>query len=722
MPSDVSITLQGSTFLFVLIAIAGVAIVFFYYKYTIPPLPPNKKIILIILRSLAIVVLLSFFYEPVVDIIYRNDQPPVLAVLLDNSQSMAISDASGNRSSHVQKWLQENTLQRSGYAADVRFFTFSSRLDSNGHEHLDSLPFNGESTNLSEVVRQLKERITKENIQAAVLVTDGNYNVGKNPLYEAEELGIPIYALGVGDTAEQKDVLVENVLTNSLAYANSRLPVDVTIKSSGYNEQTVEVAVMEGGKILAQSTLRLLEGTRSYAVKFSIVPETEGVHKYTVRVSSLKGELTEKNNVQSVFVKVLKDKLRIVMFAGAPHPDVAAVRQVFVEDERLTIRAFVQKSPTEFYETTYNRSALDSADCLVLINFPSAASSQQVLHDIVDAVNRMKKPLLFIHGKLVDYRKLQQLEPFLPFSWLSVNSGEVSILASVNERQKNHPLVNLEGEVTAETWHQIPPLVKSQTVFRVKPEAEVLASVKIQNIVVPEPLIAIRTINRQKSFAITGYNVWQWRLMAQGNQQTEKFLYLLLTNAVRWLTTLEEGKNVRIVPTKETFTTAEPVQFTAQVYNEQLRPIDNAEVNIDIQRGKETISTTLTSVGNGLYEGSLEGLGEGDFTFQGSATLDGTRLGEDKGRFTVGQLNLEFLETKMNKQLLEQIAFRTGGKFYLMNNAENLSKDIQQNVKFAAKDVVQKTKIEMWNWQYLLIALVLLFGFEWFIRKRSGML
>jgi hypothetical protein len=158
------------------------------------------------------------------------------------------------------------------------------------------------------------------------------------------------------------------------------------------------------------------------------------------------------------------------------------------------------------------------------------------------------------------------------------------------------------------------------------------------------------------------------------------------------------------------------------VYNEQLRPVDNAEVTVDIQRANEIISTTLPSVGNGLYEGSVEGLGEGDFVFSGKATLEGTKLGEDKGRFTVGQLNLEFLETKMNKQLLEQMAFRTGGKFYPITDAENLSNDIHKDVKFAAKSIVRKTEIEVWNWKYILGALVLLFSMEWFIRKRSGML
>lgn len=722
MPFDFSIALKGNVLLFVLMAVSGVGLVIVYYKFTIPPLPPRLKFLLIVLRSLAIIIILSLFYEPTARITHYKQQPPVVALLVDNSQSMTVSEPSGTYAAMLESWVKNNPILNLGSDARVLYNTFASTPDTFTYTLPRQLKFNGESTDLSMVMIQLKKRLVTDNIQAAVLLTDGNYNVGRNPLYDAEELGIPLFTVGVGDTTQQKDVLVERVLTNAIAYVNTRVPVDILIKSSGYRDQTVEVTISKGTNVLDRSIVRLAEGTLTYPVRLSIVPESEGVHKHTVRVSHLEGELTEKNNAQSLFIKVLKDKVRVVIFAGAPHPDVSTVKQIFAEDERMTVRAFVQKAVNEFYEGGYSRSTIDSSDCIVLINFPTRHTSSAVLKDIVDAIERTKKPLLFIQGKSVDLSKVKDFEHVLPFSSATISGDEIAVFPSVSDQKKHHPLINLEGEVTAETWQQLPPIVKSQTVFRAKPEAEVLATVKIQNVILPEPLVAIRNINRQKSFAITGYNVWQWRLMAQGNPQTGKFLSLLLTNAVRWLTTLEEGKNVRIVPTKEMFTSVEPVQFTAQVYNDQFRPVDNAEVTVDIQRGKETVSLALTPVGSGLYEGSLERIGEGDFTFHGKASIDGLTLGEDKGRFTVGELNLEFLQTTMNKHLLEQMAFRTGGKFYPITYTSRLVDDIRSGVRLSPRELAQRIEIELWNWQYFIAALLLLFIVEWFLRKRSGML
>jgi hypothetical protein len=441
-----------------------------------------------------------------------------------------------------------------------------------------------------------------------------------------------------------------------------------------------------------------------------------------VSVSKLPGELVEKNNSKSIFVKVLRSKLRIILLAGSPGPDVPAVRQALIEDGRFTVQGYVQKNANEFYEGTLSSSAIDSADCLILVGFPSPATSVALLRQVREAVEQKRKPLLFINGKNVDYGKLQSLEPFLPFSWSSMESQEVNVVASVNDRQKTNSLVTLDETASADTWQQLPPIYKTVTAFRAKPESDVLASAKFQTILLNDPLVATRNINGQKSFAVTGYGVWRWRLMTQGDAHSEKFLSLLLANAVRWLTTQEDTKGVHIVATKNSYTTTEPVEFTGQVYDDQLRPVENAEVKVQLQRGNERLDVLLTALGNGRYEGGTDGLGEGEYTFAGQASSDGKVYGEDKGKFSVGETNAEFLETRMNKELLEQIAFRTGGKYYPISAASDIASDLRRSVNFAPKEQVQASEVELWNWQYLAALLVLLLVTEWFMRKRAGML
>ncbi len=732
--ADATISLNGSVAVLAVGVLLLAGATYLFYRFTLPPLPSRRRFTLSALRALGLVLLLMILFEPIIRLVRRQDQRPVVAVLIDDSQSMTIRDGAGDRAQILRAILSKSIGKHLPPSAEVKYYTFSSKVRPQQQLVIDSLSFNGEVTDLSEAFGAMKERLQKENIRAAILLSDGDYTAGKNPLYDAEALAIPVYTIGVGDTADQKDLLIGRLLSNNLAYTETQVPVDVTVRSTGFGGENVELTISDAAGVQDRKKFTLQSGMHEYPISLHVIPKEEGTKKYTVSVSKLPGELTERNNARSFFMKVLKSRLRVLLIAGAPGPDVAAVRQILTEDNQLNVRTLVQKNASQFYEGTLTKSLIDSADCLVSVGFPSAFTSDAAVQQLRDAISEAKKPLLFINGKTIDYQKLQLLEPFLPFSWSAAGDAEVLAGSSVPEKAKHHTLISMEGKVSAETWQQLPPLYKSQTAFRAKPEAEVLAFAVLQNIVFPEPLVALRNIARQKSFAITGYSIWRWRLMAQTNPQTAHFLPLLLTNTVRWLTTNEDNKRVRILPVKEMFTSAEPIEFTGQVYDEQLRPVDNAEVSVQMERGSpptarrmpaagmEKVQFNLVSIGSGMYEGSIEGVGEGDYAFVGKASTDGRPLGDDRGTFSVGEVNVEFLDTKMNKQLLEQIAYRTGGRYYDLKDAGSVDGDLSASVKLEPKELVEASEVELWNWKYLAGIVIFLFALEWFMRKRSGML
>jgi hypothetical protein len=666
--------------------------------------------------------LLLIFFEPNIRLSRHDRQEPVIAVLIDDSQSMTIKDASGDRAEQLRSLLSTNIIRGLPGGTVVKYYPFSSRLRTAGPFAPESLRFEGEVTNLSEAFSGLKSLLPKENIQEAVLISDGNYTAGKNPLYDAEALGIPVSTIGIGDTTEQKDVLIEKLGTNNLAYTETRVPVDVTVRSSGYDGDRVEVILSDGAEVLDRATITLRQNVRRYTANMHVVLKEEGTKKLTVGVSKLPGELTERNNIRSFFITVLKSKLNVLLLAGSPNPDVAAVRQALLEDKHINVQSLVQKSVNQFYEGAFSKTAVDSADCLVLIGFPSAASTKETIQQLANSIAQGKKPFLFINSKSIDYNKLQLLESLLPFSWSGAGPSEGLVGLAVTDRYKYHSLIEFEGRISATNWQQLPPIYKSQTTFRSKPESEVLASVVIQSIGTGEPLLLLRNINRQKSCGITGHGIWRWRLLAQGTTETEAFLPLFITNTIRWLTTKEDNKRVRIVPVKETFTTTEGVEFSGQVYDDLLRPVDDAEVIVRLEHGNEKYQLAMNALGNGMYEGAIDGVPEADYTYTAVATSKGNLIGEDRGKLSVGQVNVEFLETRMNKALLEQIAFRTSGTYRDAADANAISGDLSSRKQFESRDVTTASEIELWNWKYLAAAVVLLFSVEWFLRKRSGML
>lgn len=713
---EVGISFGGSVFLFFTLLAIVITGMFFYYRFTVPPLPSRKRWFLAILRGTALTIILMLVFEPLLRLLFHEKREPQLAVLIDASESMTIA----HRDDEIREFLKTDPFETQPYTAS--YYTFSSRLTKLPTFLPDSIRFDGETTDLAAALAELQSDREHNNIQGILLISDGVYTVGRNPLSAIDDLDLPLFTVGVGDTTERRDVLIANVTTNNIVYAETRVPVTVRVRSSGYRNETAEVVLAHGSNVLDRRVLQLREGTRDYSLSLSYQPTEEGTQRYTVSVSTLPGELTERNNVSSFFVKVLKTRLRLLLLAGAPSPDVTAVKQTLKEDQRFFVTSLVQRRAGEFYEGNPTQALFDTTDCLVLIGFPSAATSPAILQRLVSVVEGTKKPMLFIAAKTLDFEKLRMLESVLPFSWSTPRQQEMLVAAEIPEKHRGHVLVQLNGEVTFDSWQQLPPIFKTETIVRQKAESDVLAFASTQSIALAEPLILTRNIARQKSIAITGHGIWRWRLLAQGNTRTEQFLPLFLTNAIRWLTTTDEGKPVRVQPTTDAFTTAEAVEFTGEVYDAQLRPVDNAEVRVTVSSKDRRVETVLQNIGNGRYEGLLEGLGAGEYTYTAKATRDASVLGEDRGRFSVGEMNVEFLETKMNKSLLEQLAFRTNGVYADIDNAAALVDSIRERVTFVPKQTIHVREIELWNWQYLTGLLVLLLAVEWFVRKKSGML
>ncbi|MEO8168664.1 MAG: vWA domain-containing protein, partial [bacterium] len=293
MMPNITLSFTTSAFIVALLAVIAVAVSIYFYRHTVPPIPRSKKITLIVLRSIALTLLLVFLFEPLLRFVSTSTQKPVLAVLVDDSKSMSIKDKTGDRAEILKTFLTKKGFKNA--TDEIRIYSFGTRTQQVDAGTIDSLRIDEGATDITAALRKVGEEKERSNIGATLLISDGSYNLGQNPLYEADEFGIPLFTVGIGDSTEQKDVLITKVLTNELVYNQTEVPVDVTIKSSGFKGEKVEVILAEGSRDLSRAQITLEEGTREYAARLSYTPEGDGIKKYSVRVSKLPGELTTAN-------------------------------------------------------------------------------------------------------------------------------------------------------------------------------------------------------------------------------------------------------------------------------------------------------------------------------------------------------------------------------------------------------------------------------------------
>jgi hypothetical protein len=230
--------------------------------------------------------------------------------------------------------------------------------------------------------------------------------------------------------------------------------------------------------------------------------------------------------------------------------------------------------------------------------------------------------------------------------------------------------------------------------------------------------MATQNSGKRKSVAVFAYGLWRWDLLMTGVGKTSESYQRFFRNSVRWLVSQEESKLVRISTNKDIYRSGEPVRFTAQVYYEDLKPVEGADVSVQVTGPKETQELALNAIGEGRYDGTLQVLSGGDYEFTGTAHFQGRVLGRDSDKFSIEPFNLEYQYTRMNEELLKRLAAESGGAFFTTSNFDAL----KDNLRFPEKYQIIKSEWQIWNKIPLLITCVLLLSAEWFIRKRKGML
>lgn len=718
--------ISGSWFVLALLLIAAIGFVAAMYFRTVPPISNLKKIVLISIRSIAVILLIFALFEPVFTGFKSSIIKPKIMVLFDNSASMGMDDAAGSRRKAYKTSIEKSRLvEIERNELKIRKFGDVSKELKNFA--FDSLSLNEQSTDISAALQNIIKPDNPDNIRAAVIFSDGAFNNGRNPVYTAEELGIPVFTVGIGDTTEPKDIVVKSLIVNEIAYINNPIPINVNIKAAGYKNSVLKISLLDNETVINSSTILIDSDNYEGTAYFTYNPKEAGNRKITIRTAPLDGEITLLNNSISEFVKVLKNKRIISIFGGAPSPDISFIKQYLSTLSGIEVREYLQSSGSTFF-TQPTENDIASTELFMLVGFPNQSTPDVILEKISRELSN-GKPVFFMSSLNTDFAKLRKLEENLPFNTASSRAAEFNITPEFTQKSVTSPIFRVDGsEKDIEKWQNLPPIFRTETFVRVKPESEVLAMFKVNNVVLNEPFLMSRNINSKKSVAIIGYGLYRWKLLgyaaeqAKGSKESFDSFSKLLENTVRWLSVSDLNKRINISTSKKFYSKGENVEFVGQVYDASYLPVDNASITLNITSKSEKRTVSMYSLGNGRYSAVLEGLAAGDYSYIANVKRQNLNLGSESGRFTIGETGLEFRSLKMEQTILKAIADGSGGKFYNVENVDNIQDDILKLPTFKEKPLTKRSDLALWNYPWLMAISLFLFSIEWLIRKRSGLL
>lgn len=710
-------------FLALCLALAA-GLTYLVYRRTTPPVGSGWRWLLGSLRFTALALLFFLLFEPLIRQLDATEQPPVLAVLVDDSESLTVTAGGDADISAAPRPDVENALRalEGGMPnGETRYFAFHRDLRAlDSSAPLDSLRFDGARTDIAGALERIQNELQDANLQGVALLSDGQYNTGQNPLYVAERFPVPIHTIVLGDTTRRRDVQIRRVTTNDLAYVDTELPLQIGVHAEAAGGEVVTVDLYRDGERLDAEQVTLPDGTAEVPVDLSYTPSEPGLHRLTARVTELDGEVTHQNNERPITVRVLESKRRVLLLGAAPSPTFGAVRRLLEQDENTEVAPFVPRQGGGFYQGALPDD-LDNFDVMVLAGFPSEAVPTAAIERVAQAAQN-DMPLLFILSTRTDLEALQEhFSDVLPVQLERIRPSYVEAALVPTERGTRHPIFEIP-DLDAELWRQLPPLLYNESRWVATPDARVLATTRVRDVELDDPLLTIRQRAGQRTAALLGAGSWRWANVPEDLQAVAPAWPGLLNNTVEWVTTREDDRRVRVEPVRETFAGSESVSFTGQVYNESLNPVDDASVEIDLQAPDDTqYPYTMNAVGNGRYTIDVGSLPPGSYTYTAEATREGTTLGTDEGQFAVGALTLEFRSTRADAVLMRQLAQRSGGTFLPAAQANQLPDRLADAGSFEPVTVTSEQEHKLWHASGFLLAIIALLAAEWALRKRQGM-
>lgn len=685
--------------------------------------PPALRYGLIGLRFVTLFLAAFLLLKPLVSLITEERQPPIVAIALDDSQSMTAGADSG----FVRNQLPENIRNLAEALAEedvvVDFFRFGTEV--NDLDAIDSLGFSATGSHPAAVLRSLKDRFANQNLAATVLVSDGIATMGNNPIDLAEGFPAPVFTLLTGDTTERRDVLVETVLYNEISYVNTETPVEATIRGKGLEEaQKLRVDLLQGDAVLKSTTVNLVAGSNYIATaKFYLKLTQPGLQQFTVRVEGIEGESNAKNNSRLFYINVLESKVNIALLGGAPHPDIGALSRTFGASERYKLQKYIRKNENSFYENPSNIN-WQEIDLVILHNFPASVNDRPVVERLLKAIDDQDLPVVHLVGantRLNISPDIMEYMVAVPEPYID-NATEAFLYFTPQYR--DHASFRFENPAAFNGFiESAPPLLRNASEWRVKGEAVAYGKAKLKGIAMDYPMFVLGERQGAKNMVLTGEGIWRYRMHAYAEAEDFKYFDEWWGNLVQWLTARKDKRRFKVYPIKRLFEGDERVVFKGQVYDEAYNPLEGAEIKLEVtDPDGQQLEFFLRESSPGNYIVDLNVLEEGTYEYVAVGEKGTENLGTDRGQFSVGSSTIEFVELQANAPVMRQLAIRTGGGFFYAQNADGMEEDLLQLPTLRNLIQYREQTTGLHHWLPLLLIIFGLLTLEWVLRKRNGLL
>lgn len=678
-------------------ALLGSAILYYRFNQFVGQ-PDWVRKVLSVLRFITLFVISALLLSPIIKSKSSDIKKPVIIVAQDVSESIGL-DLNGEKRDKYKAQM-EALVKSFGSNYDVKTYRFGSQTkDGLGFD------FTQKSSDLSTVLTDVSDIYNNQNLGAIIMATDGIYNQGSDPAYTAGKINVPVYTIALGDTIPKKDLLIKRVFHNNIAYLKDKFTIqyDVAARNCQGKSYQWQISRIEGKNISVLQKGSESIADKSYFTTKDVVLDAEktGVQHYRISLSSIEGEVTTLNNVKDIYIDVIDARLKILILANGPHPDMAALKQVLSNNQNYIVETALlgdlKVKPSDY-------------DFVILHQLPARNSD---ISAILKQLDDKKIPRLFILGTQSDLYKFNKEQNLISINGdgRNFNDAQASIANGFN-------LFTIDPNVL-QNIVQFPPLTTPFGDYKITGNAQVFLNQKIGKIDTKYPLLLFGEFNGIKTGVLCGEGIWRWRLFDYLQHKNHEMSDLIIDKTIQYLSVKEDKRKFRVVTPKNVFLENEAITFDAELYNNSYELINEPDVNLVIknENGKE-FPFVFTKTGK-YYKLNAGFFPAGSYTFAAKTVFGGVTQ-SFAGKFEVQAVQLELFETTANHGVLKLLSQTTGGKMLYPDQMSELTETIKKSQTI--KPVMYQTnKTEaIINLKWLFFLLLAFLSAEWFARRYYG--
>jgi uncharacterized membrane protein len=697
------------------------------------------------LETLMAALVLVLLWQPAITVAELKPQQNIIAVLVDDSRSMAISEDGSTRQAQAVKALQNGVLASLNRSFQTRLYRVDSvpaRIDA-----LTALEPTAPSTRIGDSLKQLSEETSDLPIGAVVLLSDGGDNtggIGADAISALRARHIPVHTVGFGRERAEHDVELDDVEIAPRALAGSRIAARITFHQRGYPGAKLNLTIRDvsgPAKVLAARAIALGPDGNLQTETLMFDIGAAGARTLQIAATPLPGEQNTANNTLTRVVNASSDPRRILYVEGEPRWEYKFIRQAEEDDRMVQIVSMVRTSENKIYRQGIS-DGKELADGYpsrpedlfayqgLVIGSVEAGYFSPVQRELIrEFVDRRGGGLLLLGGQfsLADggwnASSLTDLFPTTlplqtgtfhreadPKNGATHTTAELAPagLDSIITRLVDDPAAN------AAKWKNLPYLMDYEDPGTPKPGATVLASM-----ITPEgrklPLLITENFGRGRTAIMATGGSWRWQMSSPlGDTAHDLFWQQLL----RWVVSDTPGHVAASVPAQMLLDNG-AIIIAADVRDQQYNPAPDAKVEAHIL-GPSGVSALveMSPVPDhpGQFQAPWSAPKPGSYLTEVTAFRTGKELGRDVLTFQREDGVAENFHTDQNRALLEHLASQTGGRYWKPTDLSKLA----ASIPFSEAGVTVRETKDLWDLPLIFLALLLLRFSEWWLRRKWG--